>query len=79
MLSKEARHDQEHKIFQCRSEPGIQVFREWLYDEQGRVNSKWPSMTGEDLTRLQGEAGLLARLLKMIEKGPSIPQQTKEV
>ena len=75
MLSKEERFKQEHTIFQSRSDPGLQSMRAWLYDRQAEVNSKWPNMSGEDLTRLQGEAGLLARLVKLIDKGPSIPQQ----
>lgn len=79
MLSKEERFKQEHTIFQARVEIGLQAMREWLYDRQAGVNSKWPGMTGEDLIRLQGEAVLIARLVKMIDKGPTIPQQIKEV
>lgn len=79
MLSKEERFKQEHTIFQSRGDLGLQAMRSWLYDRQAEINLKWPGMMGEDLIRLQGEAGLLARLVKLIDKGPTIPQQTKEV
>ena len=79
MLTKEERHVQEHRIFQSRGEPGIAVFRDWLYDRQAELNRKWPDSIGEDLAKMQGEASLIARMIKMIEKGPTIPQQIKEV
>ena len=79
MLSKEERFKQEHTIFQSRADLGLQTLRTWLYDRQAEINLKWPGMAGEDLIRLQGEAGLIARLIKMVDKGPTIPQQTKEV
>lgn len=75
MLSKEERFKQEHTIFQSRADLGLQTLRSWLYDRQAEVNSKWHGMTGEDLIRVQGEASLLARLIKMIDKGPTISQE----
>ena len=77
-ITKEDRHTQEHKIFQARGEIGIIVFRDWLYDRQTEINRKWPEMAGDDLIRIQGEARLIARQIKMIEKGPTVPQQSKE-
>lgn len=78
MITKSERHDQEHTIFQTRNDAGTQAMRAWLYARRDEVNSKWTGMIGEDLMRLQGEASLVNRLIKMIDFGPTVPKQPEE-
>ena len=79
MIVKEERANLEHTIYQARFDVGLQAMRDWLYVRQNELNAKWHSMTGDDLVKLQGEASLVARQIKMLEKGPAVPQQTKEM
>ena len=71
-LIRETQQKQEHDIFHLRHEAGVQILRDWLVGGQEDINHKWPGLTGEDLVRLQGEARLIERLLKVIDKGPAI-------
>lgn len=64
----------EHGVFQCRLDAGTQFIRSWLIEQQARVNRDWPQLAGDDLIRLQGEARMLAKLVKLIEQGPSHKQ-----
>ena len=79
MIVKEERSNLEHTIYQARFDVGLQAMRDWLYGRQNELNAKWHSATGDDLIKLQGEASLVARQIKMLEKGPTVPQQIKEV
>ena len=78
-LTKYERFETEHQIFQTRVETGLQAMRSWLFARREEINLKWPGMIAEDLTRMQGEALLVNRLIKMIDVGPTIPRETKEV
>ena len=79
MIVKEERANLEHTIYQARFDVGLQAMRDWLYTRQNEINAKWHSMTGDDLVKFQGAASEIARPIKMLEKGPPVPQQIKEV
>lgn len=79
MIVKEERGKLENTIFQARFDPGLQAMHDWLYVRQNELNARWYTMTGDDLVKFQGEASGIARQLKMLEKGPTVPQQTKEM
>ena len=79
MIVKEERAKLENTIYQARFDPGLQAMRDWLYGRQNELNAKWHSMSGDDLIKLQGEASAVARQIKMLEKGPTVIQQSKEV
>ena len=71
---KQEQHKTELNIFQCRNEGGLQAMRDWLYARQVRINTEWIGMAGDDLIREQGEARVVARLIKLIDDGPAIKQ-----
>lgn len=71
-ISKRERHVQEMNVFQLRNEGGLQALRAWLYREQAEVNDKWPRALLDQLPRLQGEASICAKLIRMIDIGPTI-------
>jgi hypothetical protein len=71
---KQEQHKIEWNIFQCRNEGGLQAMRDWLYLRQARINTEWVGMVGDDLIREQGEARIVARLIKLIDDGPAIKQ-----
>ena len=62
----------ETDIFLCRHEGGLQALRDWLYLRQARINTEWVGMVGDDLIREQGEARIVARMIKLIDIGPAI-------
>lgn len=72
MIVKPDQYAQEVKIFLCRHEAGLQALREWIMDRQAVINSAWPSKEDAELTRMQGEARLLEKLVKLMDVGPSI-------
>lgn len=74
-VSKSEQHEQERIIFATRADPGMQAMRSWLFARRDKLNADWPGMVDNDLTRLQGEARLVARLIKMIDFGPLVSQQ----
>lgn len=67
VTSKPEQHEQEARIYQARGDAGVMAVREWLFREQGETNAKWVGMTGDDLVKLQGEAKIIARLIKVID------------
>ena len=69
---KQEQHVQEMNIFQSRYEGGLQSMRDWLYARQARINTEWIGMAGDDLLREQGEARAIARMIKLIDIGPTI-------
>ncbi|MBK8772086.1 MAG: hypothetical protein IPM06_16915 [Rhizobiales bacterium] len=71
---RQEQHKTELNIFQCRNEGGLQAMRDWLYARQARINTEWVGMVGDDLIREQGEARVVARLIKLIDDGPAIKQ-----
>lgn len=78
-VAKQALHEAELDIFRCRTDEGVRAVRTWLFERTAEANRKWPGSTGEDLTRLQGEARLLTRLVEVIDRGPAIKvAQTRE-
>ena len=79
MIVKEERANLENTIYQARFDVGLQAMRDWLYVRQVEINGKWHSAIGDDLIKMQGEASSIMRQIKMLEKGPTVPQQTKEM
>ena len=71
---KAEQHQQELNVFLCRNEGGVQAMRSWLYARRDRINTEWVGMVGDDLTREQGEARVISKLIKMIDDGPAIKQ-----
>ena len=70
-IVKEEQYELEVKILQQARDGGTAPVRAWLYIAQAKVNSMWPGAIGEELYRLQGEARLITRLLKVIDNGPA--------
>ncbi len=73
-VSKQARHTAELLVFGCRHEAGVHAMRDLLYLTRDEINTRWPNLEGEELSRLQGEAKMVARLINLIEQGPKIKQ-----
>lgn len=71
-IVKPEQHKNELDVFLCRNEGGIQAMRSWLYSRRERINTEWIGMVGDELTREQGEARLVAKLIRMIDDGPTI-------
>jgi hypothetical protein len=69
---KAEQHAQEVAVFLMRNEGGLQNLRSWLYGRRDQINRDWPGQVGEDLIRLQGAAKEVAKLIRMIDVGPSI-------
>ncbi len=74
-IVKQEQYECEVAIFAHRHEASAVKWRQWLLAYQADLNSKWPDATGDDLMKLQGEAKLIQRQLKMLEKGPTIKQE----
>lgn len=72
MIAKKEQHEQEAKIFALRNEAGLQTLRAWLIDRREVINQLWPRTWGDELTRLQGEATQVVKLIRMIDEGPTI-------
>lgn len=72
MTAHDDRRTNELAIFALRSEPGVQEMRKWLFWKRDDITDKWPELTGDDLTQLQGEARLVKKMIKMIDQGPQI-------
>ena len=78
MIVKPEQHEQELTIFACRHEVGLQALREWLFARRDDINKNWPGMLGEELVRLQGEAKTVAKLIRLIDLGPSVKKLSEE-
>ena len=68
----EDRHVNEIAIYTLRGEPGLQEMRKRLYAMRDEISDKWTDLTGDDLLKLQGEARLVKKLIRMIDQGPII-------
>lgn len=73
-VSKEERYEAEVSVFSSRHEPGVRAVYEWLRLRRDEVNAAWPGMEGTNLSQAQGEAKLIAQLIRLIEQGPRIKQ-----
>lgn len=77
-VSKQEQHANELKIFQFRSEAGLQEMRLWLLSRLEEINRSWTnSVTVDELRSLQGQARLLKTQLKILEQGPTIKEAAK--
>lgn len=72
MITKPEQYAQETAIFLMRNESGLQNLRAWLYGRRDQINRDWPGQEGDDLIRLQGAAKEVARLIKMVDVGPTM-------
>jgi hypothetical protein len=78
MISKEGKYDAEVAVHASRHEHGLGALRDWLYIRRDEINTNWPNIVGDELSTLQGEAKMVARLIKLIEQGPAIkPERSK--
>ena len=76
---KAEQNTQEKVMFAMRNEPGVRATTDWLKRELEEINRKWPTLSGDDLIRLQGKAQHIWRLLDAIETAPRgsvIPELT---
>lgn len=71
-IAHEDRHANEIAIFTLRGEPGLQEMRKWLYTKRDEITDKWIDLAGDDLLKLQGEARLVKRMIKLIDHGPQV-------
>jgi AMMECR1 domain-containing protein len=69
-IAREGEYLLQRRIFENRADAGIVALREWLAVKVAANNSRWPTLTGEELTRLQGECVLLNNITKLIDVGP---------
>lgn len=74
--AKQDQYDNEVAVFQYRAEAGLQALRAWLFARREGINKLWPTLEGESLTRLQGEAKLINRQIELIDAGPRIKGET---
>lgn len=75
-IAKQEQYEHEQAVFQYRVEAGLQAMRAWLFARREGINKLWPTLEGESLTRLQGEARLINRQIEMIDAGPRIKGET---
>lgn len=73
-VSKKEQFEQETAIFQCRAEMGLLKMRDWLYARRDQISNSWMDLTGDDLTKIQGEARLIKKQIKLLEQGPTIKE-----
>lgn len=71
-IVKAEQHAQELAVFMMRNEGGLQNLRSWLYGRRDQINRDWPGQEGEELIRLQGAAKEVAKLIRMIDTGPTV-------
>ena len=72
MTSHTEKHANELAIYALRGEPGLQEMRKWLFAKRDDIGDRWTELEGNDLLKLQGEARLVKRVIKMIDQGPQI-------
>ena len=72
MTTHDDRWANELAIFTLRGEPGLQEMRKRLFAYRDDIADKWTELEGNDLLRLQGEARVVKRLIKMVDQGPTI-------
>ncbi len=75
-IAKQEEHDNLWAIYNHRHEAGIQALRQYLYARRERINTEWPNTEDEMLTRLQGEARAVVKLIGLIDVAPKIKQLT---
>lgn len=71
-IAKEQRREIELAIYEHRIDGGVVAVRNWLYDRLKEHNREWPRLDGAELHRLQGAALEVAKLIRLIEQGPTI-------
>ena len=72
MIAHDTRHGNEAAIFALRTEAGLQEMRKWLFWKRDEISDKFMEFGMDDLPKMQGEARLVKRLIRMIDHGPQI-------
>ena len=72
MNTHEERRVNELAIFTLRGEPGLQEMRKWLYWKRDDIADRWTELSGDELLKLQGEARLVKKQIKMLDHGPTL-------
>ena len=74
-VNKTEQHTLEWTIFLARGEAGLQAMRTWLYARRDQINKEWPGIDDVNaLSKLQGEAKAVAKLIKLIDTEPAFKQ-----
>ena len=75
-ISKQERYETENVIYTQRHDPGIVAIKQWLYIRRDELNNSWRNTISEDgnIERLQGEARMVDRLIRVIDTGPTIKE-----
>lgn len=71
--AKEEQQKLEHAVRSQAHEPGVRALHDWLRMKQDSLNSKWMTLSGDELLRAQGEAASLADVVRVIMHGPKMP------
>ena len=72
--AKPEQHALELVIHLARVEGGVIAMRDWLVMQRDANNKAWPSAQPQEVPALQGEARMIAKLLRTIEEGPKLKQ-----
>ena len=72
IVARAEQHRLEQAVFQLRFEGGLQAMRSWLLERQAEIHRQWYELSGDDLHRMQGEAQLIGRQLKILDIAPTI-------
>ena len=75
--NKQEQYKSELDIFQLRHESGLQTMRTWLFAKRDKLNVQWIDSVGDELLRLQGEAKLVQKQIRMIDEGPTNKETAK--
>lgn len=78
-IVRQEEHDLQRTVFQSRHEGGLQAIRSLLYMRRDKLNAEWPNAAPEGLSRLQGQAKEVARLIALIDEGPKVREMTKPI
>ncbi|MGH8370861.1 MAG: hypothetical protein ACRESC_07750 [Gammaproteobacteria bacterium] len=71
-IVRESEHELIYSVFTSRHEAGVRAMHELLTQRRAMLNQRWPGLSGDDLLAAQGSAREIDKLLRIIEKGPTI-------
>ena len=71
-IIKPEQHELGIKVNGLRHEAGLQALYHWLELQQADLNRRWPTLTGDDLSRAQGAAVNTQRIMTLIKDGPKV-------
>jgi hypothetical protein len=56
-------------VHQLAHEPGLNAMRDLLFIRRDEINKQWLDASGDALSKLQGEAKLVDKLIRVIDHG----------